>query len=83
MVTIELDFKFNTRKYLFLDKSLILTILLLLTSSQSKCRGAYFTSNIETNSLLVAFTFIRYLNPDKYFKDFNLLYDKSTSYKYS
>lgn len=82
IVTIEFDLRFKTLKYLFLAKSLILEMALLLTSSQSRCKGASFTSNIEISSLLVALTFIKYFKPERYFKDFSLLYDRSTSSKY-
>ena len=46
---IEFAFKFNTLKNLCLDKSLIFIILLLLTSKKSRCKGTYFTSNIDVN----------------------------------
>lgn len=73
ITAIEFDFKFKTLRYLFRDKSIIFVMLLLLTSKKSKCKGAYFTSNIEVSSLFAAFTFMRYRKPDRYFKDFSLL----------
>jgi hypothetical protein len=49
ITAIEFDFKFKTLKNLFLDKSPILEMILLLTSKESRCKGASLTSNIETN----------------------------------
>lgn len=49
IVDIRLDLRLRTLRYLFLDRSLILSILLLLTSSSSKCKGVYLTSKIEVS----------------------------------
>lgn len=56
---IKLVLKFKTLKYLLRERSIILVIALLLTSKKSKCKGGSLTSNIDTNSLLVAFTLIK------------------------
>lgn len=80
---IEFALRFKTLRYLFLERLFILAMLLLLTSNQSKCKGIYLRSNTETSSLFVAFILIKYLSPDKYFKDLSLLYDRSTYSKNS
>jgi hypothetical protein len=73
IVTIEFALRFKILRYLFRERSLILAMLLLLTSRESKCNGGYFTSNIVVSSLLVAFTLIKYFSPERYLSDFSLL----------